>query len=120
MSYIDQERRTQQNEGNRMSRPEGRQVEVTHKPRGKFSSSPSRPKDSAPKGHDATLKAWQADGTTLTVELMAGADKDGNILSATGVLVDCDRYTITLRRADSNSLIYKHAIMAIHPEPTVQ
>lgn len=67
-----------------------------------------------PKGHDAKLKAWQADGRYVEVGFIFGFSDE--VSTVAGVITESDRYTITIRQSSGDEmLIYKHAISAIMP-----
>lgn len=66
-----------------------------------------------PKGHDAKLKAWQAEARVVSVITIFGLG-DG-VDSIVGAIIESDRYTITVRNSSGEHLVYKHAIAAITP-----
>jgi len=134
-SNPDQERVNQIREASRMGEPEGgeRPTLSVPRPRPKTvvnnarNSDRNNDRDNArrpsaprakhtPKGHDAKLKAWQAESREVVVGLIFGVSE--TVDTHTGRIVDSDRYTITLRfSTGADALIYKHAIACIYPQP---
>jgi sRNA-binding regulator protein Hfq len=115
------EREAQRREGSRMGadeRPTLRLSEGRGRPK-QYGGRDNNRKPSqthTPKGHDAKLKAWQKEQRGVVVGLVFGVSE--TVDTHTGIIVDSDRYTITLRfTTGAEALIYKHAIACIYPQP---
>jgi sRNA-binding regulator protein Hfq len=119
---IDEERQRQINEG-RMRRKEANE-DADHvvrssklsisRPRstqsqecrqdGRRPSKPRQQQAPAPaKGHDAYLETLIAESANAEFTLNDGS-------SVTGVVIDKDKYTITIKRSESPLVLYKHSI----------
>ena len=117
-SSFDSVRREQAAEGTRMAREE-RDGEARSRIYGNHQGVRLSKKPSAPKGHEAFLKALEVSGTEIEVEKKASGE------CIVGVVKHSDKYTITLRCVDSagavlNRVIFKHDISefrALAPKP---